>query len=375
MSAWNNLHAEFVQLARVLGADERLDLRVDSTLIHLEQRTGSKGALMGARFRLEIAKPIAPYPILMRRERGLDRAGKNLGINREVQIGDELFDKDVYIETDGQDEDVRRILGAPGVRASLRQILSWPLENITLGGDGIAESPLLPGANAIRLDIAPKHFTDVNALRGIVTELSRLARELSRGEEGPYRGDLAPRGAKPPAKTRTVRGVALSLVCVAVNLTGWYGVGFGSTPTFGWAAFNTGVVAGVVAWILFILVTVLLLRGRSTSLRNVIIFAFASVAIIVVGGRMGELLNATLDSSTPHAAKVSVRLRPQSKGGPRSEVTLLTTNDKVDVREPHRSAVAFTNTPQTADAMIGDGALGSPWLVQLVRLHPPAQPR
>lgn len=364
--AWKNLHAEFVQLARTLGVNEALDLRVDSSIIHVEQRTGSKGALLGASFRVAAAKPIAPYAILLRREGGLDRAGKNMGINREVQIGDELFDKEVYIETDGQDDDVRSILGEPGVRAALREIVKWPIESITLGGDGATESPLLPGASAIRIDIPTKMFADAYALRGLTAELARLDRELSRMDRGgPYRGGVGTTDVKAPTKDRTMRGIALSLVCVAMNLMGWWGVGLGSTPTFGWAAFQKGAIAGTFAWVGLLVITVLLLRGRSTSLRNVIIVALASLPTILAGGRVAELLNATLDSSAPHVAPASVVLRSRSKGGPNREVTLLGTNDKVNVSAPHTNAVMFTYTAQNVDATIGDGALGSPWLVQL----------
>lgn len=365
--AWKNLHAEFAQLARALGADGALDLRPDPSLVvHLDPRVGSKGGLLGARFRVAIAKPIAPYTILLRREGGLDRAGKNMGINREVQVGDELFDKDVYIETDGQDEDVKRILGGAGVRAALRAIVSWPIESITLGGDGAVESALLPGANAIRIDIPTKLFTDIPALQGILGELSRLARELSRLEHGgPYRGDLAPNELKAPTKDRTLRGVALFFVCLAANLTGWYGLGLGHAPTFGWAAFQIGAAAGAVGWGLLVVVTILLLRGRSTSFRNVIIVAIASLPLVITGGRIAEILNEALDSSTPHVTDATAVLRSRSKGGPLSEVTLLSTNKSVNVGEPHKHAVAFTYTPQTVQATLRDGALGSPWLVQL----------
>lgn len=365
-AAWKNLHAEFVQLARALGVNDALDLRVDSSVIHVDQRTGSKGALLGARFYVEAAKPIAPYAILLRREGGLDRAGKNMGINREVQIGDELFDKEVYIETDGQDEDVRRILAEATVRAPIRELLGWPIESLTLGGDGAGESPLLPGAHAIRIDIPTKLFTDLTALQAITRELARLARELSHMDRGaPYRGGAGATDVRAPTKDRTMRGIALFLVCVAMNLLGWWGVGLGSTPTFGWAAFQKGAIVGTFAWVGLLVITVLLLRGRSTSLRNVILVALASLPTILAGGRVAELLNATLDSSAPHTAPASVVLRSRGKGGPNREVTLHTTNDKVNVSAPHTNAVMFTYTPQNVEATIRDGALGSPWLVQL----------
>lgn len=360
-------HAEFAELAHALGVDPNLALHIDSTIVHLDVRTGSKGALLGARFRIDVAQEIAPYTILMRHEGGLDRAGKNMGVNREVQLGDAAFDKDVYIETDGQDDDVQRILRSAGVREAVREIVTARIENLTMGGDSFVEGAMVPASCSLRVDFATKAFRDVDGLRQVASALARLAREVSRVEpRDPYRGDAVRPAIKPATKDRNGRGIALFLFCVAVNLVGWWKVGFGSTPpTFGWAAFKMGALAGVLAWVLFVVLSGLLLRGRSTSLRNVGIFALFALPTIMAGGRVAEMINAVSDSSAAHVVMASVRLRPQSKGGPRSEVTLPSIDEHVDVGEPHKSAVPFTSTPQPVEATIRDGALGSPYLVSL----------
>src|SRR5579884_2188817 len=50
--------------------------------------------------------------IVLRRETAIDRFGKRLGLNRELEVGDPVFDAAVYIETDSPEGDVKRTLAA-----------------------------------------------------------------------------------------------------------------------------------------------------------------------------------------------------------------------------------------------------------------------
>src|SRR5262245_25440159 len=48
--------------------------------------------------------PARPLPaILVRAERGFDRLGKSLGLNREVQLGDQAFDDAAYLASSAPD--------------------------------------------------------------------------------------------------------------------------------------------------------------------------------------------------------------------------------------------------------------------------------
>lgn len=54
--------------------------------------------------------------VVLRKETALDRLGRALGLNRELQLGDRDFDEAVYIESDEQPAHVRALLGDARVR-------------------------------------------------------------------------------------------------------------------------------------------------------------------------------------------------------------------------------------------------------------------
>lgn len=361
------LPEELLALAKKLGADGARSFRVDSKVVHLDPYTSSKGALLGARLRVSLGKEIAPSAILFRHEGTLDRAGKGIGVNREFQTGDDAFDRDVYIETDVQDEDVRRILSEARVRDPIRELASEKIESLVLGGAGFVEGTTLPAAACLHVTFPTKAFGDVDALKRIAATLVRLAQELDRVDHsGPYRGDPVTTDALPPRKARIGRGLFLAFLCLAASLTGWYGVGFGGTPpTFGWKAFGIGAIGGAIAWVVLVVAAGVLLRGRSTSFRFMMFFAIGALPTILVGGRVAEHVNASSDRSTPHAERAIAALHSRSKGGPVADVTLEATNQSARIDGALRYAVAFSYTPLAVEATIADGALGSPWVVSL----------
>lgn len=67
-------------------------------------------------------------PIVLRRETSMDRWGKLLLLNREVQIGEAELDRLVYVESYLPDSAVRRALSAPESRTAVVRILAagWP---------------------------------------------------------------------------------------------------------------------------------------------------------------------------------------------------------------------------------------------------------
>jgi len=360
-------HPAFLELARNLGAADGHRIHLGPSVVWLEPHLGSKGSLLGAYFHASARIAIAPYEILVRHERALDRAGKDLGINREVQTGDPVFDREVYIETDGRDEHVKRIFADPSVRETIRAIVTSKVEALTLGGAEIATGAEVPDAYRLRVRVVTSVFEETEALRRVLANLAALARDMDRAAlGGPYRDGPARAGVAPPAKDRIGRGLLLFAWCAVANVMGWFGVGFGdSPPTFGWRAFGVGVGLGLMVWIALVVVSAALLRGRSTSLRNVIAFAVFSVATVLVGGRVGEVLNATLDRSTPHAESATTKREPRKKKGDRCVVTLDATNAGAEVRGAWRDAVRFSSQPLPVEVIVGDGAFGSPHVLSL----------
>src|SRR5207253_2532663 len=69
---------------------------------------------------LVLRLPTAALPRMeFRRERGLDRFGKTVGLNRELQTGNAEFDAAVYIESDASAEAVKPFLDQPQLRAAV----------------------------------------------------------------------------------------------------------------------------------------------------------------------------------------------------------------------------------------------------------------
>jgi len=56
-------------------------------------------------------------------ERAVDRFGKLLGVNREVQTGDAEFDRQCYVDSPESDEVVKRLLAPPAVRSGISALL------------------------------------------------------------------------------------------------------------------------------------------------------------------------------------------------------------------------------------------------------------
>src|SRR5688572_19472058 len=95
--------AAFREIARSYGATVVVDddtHRFDTTQADLTVRVSCLNIDDPDDAILQIERLGVPYPELtIRPEGGLDRAGKRLGIDREVQIHDDALDRAVYFET------------------------------------------------------------------------------------------------------------------------------------------------------------------------------------------------------------------------------------------------------------------------------------
>jgi hypothetical protein len=112
----------------------------------------------------------APLPgILIRAEGGLDRLGKSLGLDREVQLGDATFDAAAYIDSAASDEVVKKALGSAVVRARILDLLALGYR-LDLSSDGI-------GASRIRGYYAP---FDAPELPAILASLEAIQAALPR---------------------------------------------------------------------------------------------------------------------------------------------------------------------------------------------------
>ena len=128
----------FRALGEALGARGKngavLELEMDGRSFVLELRTSRVGKVV-----LEIETPgvtpqasAARLSVVVRRETSIDRLGKKLRINREVQTGDAAFDAAAYVESDAPDADVERVLGSAEVRRRAYALLEQGFSKVVL---------------------------------------------------------------------------------------------------------------------------------------------------------------------------------------------------------------------------------------------------
>jgi hypothetical protein len=114
----------------------------------------------------DVTVPIAITPeLIVRDENDTDRKGKERGINREVQVGDEEFDRKVYIESEARDAAVLSVLQLPVRRAILR-LLSLGAHSINFASKTVTFNiPSVEGRNVFE----PAAIDEViHATRGFV---------------------------------------------------------------------------------------------------------------------------------------------------------------------------------------------------------------
>jgi hypothetical protein len=73
-----------------------------------------------------------PLDIKLRHETDGDVRGKEIGINREVQIGDPAFDENIYIDTPSDDRVVQAIFADSDARAAVLELLEKDVSSIII---------------------------------------------------------------------------------------------------------------------------------------------------------------------------------------------------------------------------------------------------
>ncbi len=272
-----------------------------------------------------------PFPhVTLFPEGAFERFGKAISLNREVQVGDEGFDRAVYIDTaEKRDERVRELLAGPGLREGVRALLAM----------GFKVEFSLRGVTAFRIDSvyaqspAPVDVPAVlDALARIVAEAPRFDAATLSPTRDPRRWGFVIAGAA------VVMGVVLGALGAAAN--------GGTLDPIGPAPF----VAGAALWGVAVLALAAAVRGRSDALQVVLVGALVGVfALPMLGGFGLVALNSALDGAPAerHAATVlrmhrkPLDLHVTSWRPGRDEETVLTTGaffqqvkpgDRVEVR-------------------------------------------
>lgn len=287
--------------------------------------------------------------IYARRETAIDRVGKRLGLNREVQTGDPDFDAKVYLETDESDALVQRAMGSPAMRLAVGALVAGAQPYVRLG----------PGAIAQRLgsDWGPVPKPD---------ELAQALRALSTVAVAAPRIDPADLPA--PSRGRGDVAATAAVAAFAVALFGVYVLPIGyadyRSPLRGE---DQDVVAKAMLLVWFALVpaTWWWVRGHSRSFRNFLTVVLLSwIPLLTLGPGAIFLANAIFDRGPTTTHEVAIlRRRVTSRKVDHRHLYVRwwdAPHDEVDLEV---SAATFRgiHTGDLVTVRARPGAFGWPW--------------
>jgi hypothetical protein len=308
---------------------------------------------------LEVAIPLrgdelAGPPVLLRAEGGLDRLGKRLGLNREVQIGDAPFDRAVYIETDAPDEAVRGLLGDEARRRAVIEILGagFSVIHVHTGGARVSASRPRPGAVHLASE----------TVRRVAQSLALLAPAVP--------APVVPADGSSP-KRRPVLAAAFVVLFLA-GLVAFFGAPMGMlairdacTPLTDDVYYAALDVAGAL-FLAALPMVALAVRGHSDSLRTFVVAALAllyALPFYTMGTFLG--LNAGLDGSRParHPSRVLEQWVTHGKqAGNHLRFAALRRGEEPIERTVDAATYARFVKGDAAFVITGEGALGWEWI-------------
>jgi hypothetical protein len=288
----------FVSLANALGAS--LDSKARTFSLNRGDCTFT------ASFRqhknnigLSVTCTTEPLPAMrLRRENSTDRAGKRIGLNRELETGDSVFDQNVYTESNADDKNVLRTLSSEGVRKGALFILErGGFQHIDLGKKGVVAE--YSGSSNTSVFDQQQFDESLGALAMIAAGLPHFA-EWETNTPWWTMGKFVMIGS--------IVALVGGLIFTAISAANYRPLDW-SPWLWGWAL-------GAVAWVFWIPICGRLVRGRSDSMRNflisVILFVFG---LPIIGGGAFVFANGFFDSSppVPHVTRVTRQWTSRSK--------------------------------------------------------------
>jgi hypothetical protein len=262
------------------------DLDVDGRKVSVGMRSSGRVQLCIVQVRRERLPLIA-----FRHERLRDRVGRWLFLNREVQTGDQTFDKEVYIETDEEAAIVERTLRTPEARDAI-------LDSVQRGRAVILSKQGVGGTTLFSVfDIGRTEAS----VRAAVEPLARVADVLpevgdANGERKSARGDWLAVGMM----------IGISAAFLVLSLVPhfkpdrwepWMNADIHAVENRAWAG-----------WLGFVLLAFFWIRGHSRSLRNfalTVVGSLFTVPFLTI--QLAFMLNAVGDRSpiVEHTSTIS----------------------------------------------------------------------
>ena len=147
MAAFRAAWPQFTALADALGRTyqylasgelkyfQHFDVVEAGVPVRVQLAVGNKGGITDIFLSARLRALVISTEVVVRQEHALDRLGKRLGIDREVQTGDAAFDAAVYIESDAADADVLRLFADARVRSTLMASTQFPSSHLAFAAD------------------------------------------------------------------------------------------------------------------------------------------------------------------------------------------------------------------------------------------------
>jgi hypothetical protein len=216
------------------------------------------------------------------RESAMDRLFKRLGITVEIQTGDRQFDRDYYINTDSA-AFTRACFSSPERRQAVNELFKLNFKKIAHNG------------NRLEIKITPFTFTegfDKTTIESAVTQLVAMERELP---EDYYE----PRVIGTPAwKFKRAVIYTVSITSIVAGFTGLVWGNASYAPLDAMAIFKDSLGHSVPAFVIFTVVSILFLKGRSSSHVDLLVnlcIAMIGIPLITYAGMV--VANGYLDKT------------------------------------------------------------------------------
>jgi len=243
---------------------------------------------------LTVTARAGPHPPLrIYREGGFERIGKRLGFNREVQTGDEEFDREVYLDTPLPAAAVRDITGRPAFRRGVLTLLQQGFGAVEIDHDGLSIDKDVEHSEELA---RPRLDQTISAVALVATSLREIDPAWSRHRRSEWPWWLAGIGA-----VAAVAGVVALIVANKV----W--------PPTGIGLVLLGLGGGGVAWAAAVALLIRLLWGRTDALFHLTLSGVLLLVALPSLGAAGLVaLNGALDRSPPVVHQTVLRNKATS---------------------------------------------------------------
>jgi hypothetical protein len=261
---------------------------LDSHAYRYQYFAGSRNA--PSYFRITIDQP-SDGEFQITRENGIQRFFKHIGISSELQTGDRSFDRKYYIKTDVP-AFCRQCLADARRRSALNRLFELGHTRVTHDGE------------TLEAKIIPFKFDNLQGKEYIEETVRELASVASGLDQIRVRPGLDEGTAW---KARRYFVYALSIGATTVGLVGYFWGNAVYTPLDTLDMFSSSLAYSIPALIVFLAITVVWLRGRSSSYYHVLtnlalgVFGIPAAALGIM-----MILNGYLDTNpvTEHRARI-----------------------------------------------------------------------